>query len=247
MCAGCSGLLVAMPTRRFAILCPLRRAIPLLRPGLQEIRKNRRFKALRESIFMIEAIAFYLLSAVLLLSAVMVVGVRSPVHAVLFLILSFFNAAGLFILLGAELLAFLLVIVYVGAVAVLFLFVVMMLDIGPAALRREAMRYIPVGLALGAVLLFELFFVYAALPQRGATPDPAQGVTNVEALGRLLYTTYFLPFQVSGLILLVAMIGAIVLTHRVRPDTRRQKVSAQVARQPSEVVHTVRVTPGSGI
>lgn len=195
---------------------------------------------------MIQAFAFSLFAAVLLFSAVMVIGVRGPVHAVLFLILAFFNAAGLFILMGAELLAFLLVIVYVGAVAVLFLFVVMMLDIGPADLRKGAMRYVPGGLVLGAVLLFELFFVYAALPARAIVPAAAD-LTNAEAIGGLLYTRYFLPFQVSGLILLVAMLGAIVLTHRVRPDSRRQSVAAQVARKASEVVSTVRVTPGSGV
>lgn len=203
---------------------------------------------------MIQAIAFYLFAAVLLFSAAMVVGARGPVHAVLFLILAFFNAAGLFVLLGAEFLAFLLVIVYVGAVAVLFLFVVMMLDIGPADLRKGAMKYVPAGIGLGAVLLFELFFVYAAVPQAPSMPDSAGGVpnvqdavTNTEALGRILYTDYFYPFQISGMILLVAMIGAIVLTHRVRPDVRRQKVSDQVARKASEVVCAVRVTPGTGV
>ncbi len=200
---------------------------------------------------MIQAIAFYLFAAVLLFSAAMVVGARGPVHAVLFLILAFFNAAGLFVLLGAEFLAFLLVIVYVGAVAVLFLFVVMMLDIGPADLRKGAMKYVPAGIGLGAVLLFELFFVYAAVPQAPVTSDSVgsaqEAVTNTEALGRILYTDYFYPFQISGMILLVAMIGAIVLTHRVRPDVRRQKVSDQVARKASDVVCAVRITPGTGV
>lgn len=199
---------------------------------------------------MIEAIAFYLFAAVLLFSAVMVIGVRGPVHAVLFLILAFFNAAGLFVLLGAEFLAFLLVIVYVGAVAVLFLFVVMMLDIGPADLRKGAMKYVPAGIGLGAVLLFELFFVYAAMPgpQVPPVPEMAEGApTNTEALGSILYTDYFFPFQASGLILLVAMIGAIVLTHRTRPGVRRQKVADQVARKASDVVGTVRVTSGTGV
>lgn len=203
---------------------------------------------------MIEAIAFYLFAAVLLFSSVMVIGVRGPVHAVLFLILAFFNAAGLFVLLGAEFLAFLLVIVYVGAVAVLFLFVVMMLDIGPADLRKGAMKYVPAGIGLGAVLLFELFFVYAAMPGAESMPpvpevsgDAQSMPTNTEALGAILYTDYFYPFQVSGLILLVAMIGAIVLTHRTRPDVRRQKVANQVARKASDVVDIVRVTPGTGV
>jgi NADH-quinone oxidoreductase subunit J len=202
---------------------------------------------------MIEAAAFYLFAAVMLLSAVVVITARNPVHSVLFLVLAFFNAAGLFILLGAEFVAMILVIVYVGAVAVLFLFVVMMLDISFTDLRKGAMKFAPLGVALGALLLTELVILYNAwLPVADSTknaavpiPDPAQ-VENTKALGNVLYTEYFFAFQVSGLVLLVAMIGAIVLTHRTRPGVRRQKIADQVARQPGDVIDIQTVTPGSG-
>lgn len=199
---------------------------------------------------MLSAFAFYLFSAVLLLSAGGVVFARNPVHAVLFLILAFFNASGLFILMGAEFLAFILLIVYVGAVAVLFLFVIMMLDIGPTALRRGAMKMLLPGLGIGALLLVELSLLYASWEDRpvpAKVAPPEAPLTNTEALGRVLYTDYLYAFQISGLILLVAMIGAIVLTHRVRPDVRRQKVSDQTARRVSDVLEIVKVRPGTGI
>lgn len=201
---------------------------------------------------MIEAIFFYAFSAVLLLSAGMVVSARNPVHAVLFLILAFFNAAGLFVMLGAEFLAMILVIVYVGAVAVLFLFVVMMLDIDFATLRRGMMRHAPVGLLVGGVLLAELVWLYfSAAPGAAAiasapVPDPG-AVTNTHALGHVLYTRYVYLFQVSGLILLVAMIGAITLTHRGRTDSKRQDIARQVSRNPKDVVKIEKITTGTGV
>ncbi|MBI2234310.1 MAG: NADH-quinone oxidoreductase subunit J [Micavibrio aeruginosavorus] len=202
---------------------------------------------------MIETAAFYLFAAVLLLSALLVITARNPVHSVLFLILAFFNAAGLFVLLGAEFVALILVIVYVGAVAVLFLFVVMMLDISFADLRKGAMQYVPMGMVLGGVLLAELLALYGAwhfapqFAQNLASPMPdAADVQNTMALGNVLYTEYVFAFQVAGMILLVAMIGAIVLTHRVRPGVRRQKVADQVARKPSDVLDIQNVAPGSG-
>lgn len=199
---------------------------------------------------MVSVLAFYLFSGVLLLSAGAVVCVRNPVYAVLFLILAFFNASGLFILMGAEFLAFILAIVYVGAVAVLFLFVVMMLDVGPGDLKGRAMRMVPPGLAIGALLLVELSILYATWdrPASGGGLEPVETpLTNTEALGRVLYTDYLYAFQISGLILLVAMIGAIVLTHRVRPGVRRQKIAAQNARKAADVLDIVKVKPGVGI
>jgi len=187
----------------------------------------------------VQAFAFYLFAGILVLSALMVITARNPVHSVLFLVLAFFNAAGLFILLGAEFIAMILVIVYVGAVAVLFLFVVMMLDISFADLRKGAMQYVPVGLMIGAVLLTELILLYGAWhftehkdANLAAPTSEYTNVTNTEALGRLLYTEYLLAFQMAGLILFVAMIGAIVLTHRTRPGVRRQSVAKQQARRP---------------
>jgi NADH-quinone oxidoreductase subunit J len=184
---------------------------------------------------MIAALAFYLFAAVLIASAVMVVTSRNPVHSVLFLILTFFNAAALFLIAGAEFLAMILVIVYVGAVAVLFLFVVMMLDIDFAALREGFQRYAPVGGVIGAILLLELLLVFGTWQFASDTaglrlnPTPAD-VENTRAIGRILYTDYVWLFQLAGLILLVAMIGAIVLTLRHRPATRRQNIGRQVAR-----------------
>ncbi len=200
---------------------------------------------------MIQALAFYLFAGILLLSGVMVITSRNPVHSVLFLILAFFNAAGLFVLLGAEFVAMILVIVYVGAVAVLFLFVVMMLDINFSDLRRGAMRYLPVGLGIGGILLAELVMMYTAWvrspwPANLMSPAP-EGITNTEALGRVLYTDYIYPFQVSGLILLVSMIGAIVLTHRSRSDVRRQKVASQQHIERGDVVEIRKITAGTGI
>ncbi len=200
---------------------------------------------------MISALAFYLFASVLVLSALMVITARNPVHSVLFLILAFFNAAGFFILLGAEFIAMILVIVYVGAVAVLFLFVVMMLDISFGDLRRGAMQYVPIGLLVGGVLLTELFVLFSTWrfsPQAAQNlVSPYEGGTNTEALGGLLYTDYVLPFQAAGLILLVAMIGAIVLTHRIRGGVRKQKVSEQFERKAEDVIEIRKVASGSGI
>ncbi len=193
---------------------------------------------------MIATLSFYAFAAVLIASAVMVVTSRNPVHSVLFLILAFFNAAGLFLIAGAEFLAMILVIVYVGAVAVLFLFVVMMLDIDFAQLREGFQRYAPLGAIIGGILLLELFMVLTVwrfAPEAAAlrlNPNP-EGVTNAEALGRILYTDHIYLFQASGLILLVAMIGAIVLTLRDRPGTRRQDIAAQVSRAGSVSVRQV--------
>jgi NADH-quinone oxidoreductase subunit J len=198
---------------------------------------------------MIAALAFYAFAAVLIASAVMVVTSRNPVHSVLFLILAFFNAAGLFLIAGAEFLAMILVIVYVGAVAVLFLFVVMMLDIDFAQLREGFQRYAPFGAVIGGILLLELFMVLTVwrFAPEAATlrlnPNP-EGVTNAEALGRILYTDYIYLFQGSGIILLVAMIGAIVLTLRDRPGTKRQDIGAQVSRSGSVSVRQVPMGVG---
>jgi NADH-quinone oxidoreductase subunit J len=199
---------------------------------------------------LLQAIAFYLFSAVLIASAVMVIAGRNPVHSVLFLILAFFNAAALFVLLGAEFLAMILVIVYVGAVAVLFLFVVMMLDVDFAELKRGTLQYIPISLLIGGILMVELvFFVAAQWHLAGAhalaNTNPAH-LTNTEALGRILYTDYIYYFQIAGLILLVAMIGAIVLTLRQRPGVRKQSIRTQVRRDPAQAMHLVDVKPGQG-
>jgi len=196
---------------------------------------------------MIQSLIFYLFSVILLLSGIMVVSARNPVHAVLFLILAFFNAAGLFLLMGAEFLAFILVIVYVGAVAVLFLFVVMMLDINFEDMRKGFHRYLPVGFAVGAVLLAQLVMVASAWVMDPQAISPASSGDNTRALGQVLYTDYFYPFQVSGLILLVAMIGAIVLTHRPPKNVRRQNVSSQLDRTVEDTVELVNVESGKGV
>ena len=200
------------------------------------------------------AIMFYLFAAVAIASGVMVVSARNPVHSVLFLILAFFNAAGLFVLMGAEFLAMILVIVYVGAVAVLFLFVVMMLDIDFAQLRAGAAKYLPIGALIGFILLFELVFVFGSwaiapgVSTVAAAPTPTgANFTNTRALGDLLYTRYIFGFQAAGMILLVAMIGAIVLTLRHRVGTRRQVIAEQLARVRNETVEIVNVPVGSGI
>jgi NADH-quinone oxidoreductase subunit J len=200
---------------------------------------------------MFEAIAFYFFAAVLLLSAVMVIGARNPVHSVLFLILAFFNAAGLFVLIGAEFLAMLLVVVYVGAVAVLFLFVVMMLDIDFAELKKGALQYMPLGGLIGLVLVAELVLAGSAwvlkpVQSQAAASAIPTGVTNTAALGHILYTDYVFAFQVAGMVLLVAMIGAIVLTLRTRPGVRRQNISQQNARTAEASVTMVDVKPGEG-
>lgn len=201
---------------------------------------------------MFSALAFYVFAGVLLLSALMVITTRNPVHSVLFLILAFFNASGLFVLLGAEFIAMILAIVYVGAVAVLFLFVVMMLDISFSDLRKGTMQYVPLAMVVGGILLLELISIFAVWQFSPTAPENisaplTEGVSNTEALGRLIYTDYVFAFQTAGLVLLVAMIGAIVLTHRYRPDVRRQKVSVQNARRPQDVLEIQKVSSNSGV
>ncbi len=203
---------------------------------------------------MIQIIAFYLMAAVTLVSGFCVVSARNPVHSVLWLILAFFSAAGLFVLMGAEFLAMLLVVVYVGAVAVLFLFVVMMLDVDFAALRQGFARYMPVGLLIAAFLAAEMILVSYAVATNGAAKDAvlpvANGgsdVTNAEAIGRVLYTDYVYFFQAAGLVLLVAMIGAIVLTLRHKPGVRRQVIMDQVLRSPKTGMRIVQLKPGEGM
>jgi NADH-quinone oxidoreductase subunit J len=200
------------------------------------------------------ALFFYLFSAVAVASAFMVIASRNPVHSVLFLILAFVNAAGLFLLLGAEFLAMILVVVYVGAVAVLFLFVVMMLDVDFAALRQGFLQYLPIGGLIGLIFLVELVLVVStwsitpeALQVAIVTNPPAEAVTNTEAIGRVLYTRYALFFQFAGLILLVAMIGAIVLTLRERVGVKRQNIAVQNARDPKEVITLQDVPSGRGL
>lgn len=202
----------------------------------------------------IQAICFYIFAVIAVASGVMVISARNPVHSVLFLILAFFNAAGLFVLMGAEFLAMILVIVYVGAVAVLFLFVVMMLDINFVQLRQGFLQYLPIGALIGLVLLVELALVFGAwvvAPEVAATAaapmPPLAQVTNTAALGALIYTRYVYAFQAAGVILLVAMIGAIVLTLRSREGVRRQRISAQVARRRKEAVEVVKVRPREGV
>lgn len=201
---------------------------------------------------MIAAVLFYVFAAILLVSAAMVVSSRNPVHSVLFLILAFFNAAALFLLAGAEFLAMILVIVYVGAVAVLFLFVVMMLDINFAELRSGYQRYLPVGLAVGAVLLTELAIVLGGWK---VSPEAvtlrlaprAADLHNTVQLGRMLYTDYIFLFQAAGLVLLVAMIGAIVLTLRDRTQSRHQNIAHQIARTPADTLELVDVPSRAGV
>jgi len=197
----------------------------------------------------VHAIFFYLFAGITVASAVMVIAARNPVHSVLFLILAFVNAAGLFVLLGAEFLAMILIVVYVGAVAVLFLFVVMMLDVDFAELRQGFLNYLPVGALVGAVLLAELLLVVGgwALSPTLAKPAAVPNVTNTEALGLVLYTRYAYFFEVAGLILLVAMIGAIVLTLHHKPNVRRQDIGAQVARRRASAIELVKVKPGEGV
>ena len=193
---------------------------------------------------------FYVFAVLAVASGVLVVSSRNPVHSVLFLISAFFNSAGLFVLIGAEFLAMILVIVYVGAVAVLFLFVVMMLDIDFAQLRGGFVRYLPIGALVGFILLAELLLVIGSWAIAPGLPSPAAAsgvpLTNTRALGDILYTRYLLAFQAAGLILLVAMVGAIVLTLRRRADVRRQSISAQLARTRAQSVEVVRVPIGSG-
>ena len=205
----------------------------------------------------LQAIAFYLMAAVTLISALAVVSSKNPVHSVLFLIAAFFSAAGLFVLLGAEFLAMLLVVVYVGAVAVLFLFVVMMLDVDFAALRQGFARYMPLGGLIAGGLAAEMVFVSTTVATRGAArlndlpmatgAGSAPGVSNAEAIGRVLYTNYVYFFQAAGLVLLVAMIGAIVLTLRHKPGVRRQVIMDQVLRSPKTGMRMAQPKSGEGI
>ena len=194
---------------------------------------------------MVEGLFFYLFASVMLASSFMVVISRNPVYSVLFLILAFFNAAGLFILLGAEFLAMLLVVVYVGAVAVLFLFVVMMLDINFAEMRAGFQRYLPLGLLVGGILVFELVAaMYGdAFSDKNLFSDPR--VSNTTMLGGVLYTKYAFLFQIAGLILLVAMIGAISLTIRRRVGVRRQSVADQNSRKRDDVIEVVKIPSGN--
>jgi NADH-quinone oxidoreductase subunit J len=198
--------------------------------------------------------AFYAFATVTVVAGLLVTLSRNPVHSVLWLILTFLSAAGLFVLLGAEFVAMLLIIVYVGAVAVLFLFVVMMLDIDFAALKGEMARYMPLGLLVGVVIIMELMLGLGAWVQaqdasalrQAVTPDAGQ-VQNTKALGLLIYDQYFYLFQTAGLILLVAMIGAIVLTLRHRKDVKRQNVLAQMWRDPAKALEMKDVKPGQGL
>jgi NADH-quinone oxidoreductase subunit J len=200
------------------------------------------------------AIFFYVFAATCVASAFMVIASRNPVHSVLFLILAFVNAAGLFVLLGAEFLAMILIIVYVGAVLVLFLFVVMMLDVDFAELRQGFLQYLPVGALVGIILLIELLLVVftwsigANVRQAVATPIPSlANVPNTEALGHVLYTSYIYFFQAAGLVLLVAMIGAIVLTLHHKPKVKRQTISDQIARSKATAIEVVKVRSGQGL
>ena len=202
---------------------------------------------------MIQAIAFYLFAAMVILSGALTITSRNPVHSVLWLILAFFNAAGLMLLVGAEFIAMLLVIVYVGAVAVLFLFVVMMLDIDFAEMRAGFVRYAFIGLAFAVALAAEIVIAIGAwsagglkLDQRIA-PMPADNTSNIQAIGQLLYSRYLYVFEGAGLVLLVAMIGAIVLTHRARGGVKGQNISRQVARRPQDATRNMQPPVGQGV
>ena len=201
---------------------------------------------------MIPVLAFYLFATLVIASGVMTIASRNPVHSVLWLILAFFNAAGLFLLLGAEFLAFLLVIVYVGAVAVLFLFVVMMLDVDFAELRAGFARYWPLGVGLAAVLLGEMLAALLAyqaggIALEGRTAPVAPDASNIVALGELLYSRYLFIFEAAGFVLLVAMVGAIVLTRRKRGDVRTPNISRQVQRRPQDSVVNMNPPVGQGV
>jgi NADH-quinone oxidoreductase subunit J len=199
----------------------------------------------------LQAIAFWVLAIATIGAGLLVVSARNPVHSVLFLIGAFFSAAGLFVLLGAEFLAMLLVVVYVGAVAVLFLFVVMMLDVDFSSLRAGVVRYLPLAGIVGVILVAEMTTVAISVGDKGkaagAVPLAPTSVTNAEAIGRVLYTDYAYYFQAAGLVLLVAMIGAIVLTLRHRANVRRQNIAAQVARTPATGMRIVQIQSGEGL
>ncbi len=200
----------------------------------------------------LQAIFFYLFAGICIASAIMVIASRNPVHSVLFLILAFVNAAGLFVLLGAEFLAMILIVVYVGAVAVLFLFVVMMLDVDFAELRRDFLNYLPIGAIVGVILLIELIFgvigwvITPGAPKAISAPIAAD-VSNTQALGLVLYTRYVYFFEAAGMILLVAMIGAIVMTLSHKPDVKRQNIGDQLARRRSNAIDVVKVKSGQGL
>jgi len=201
---------------------------------------------------MIAALFFYLFAGLCVASAFMVIAAKNPVHSVLYLILAFVNASGLFVMMGAEFLAMILIVVYVGAVAVLFLFVVMMLDVDFASLKQGALQYLPIGLLIGGIFLAELVLVVGAwaigpgVPQAITAPIPTN-IANTEALGLVLYTRYVYFFQASGLILLVAMIGAIVLTLRHKERVKRQSIPVQNARTPAMAIEVVKVKTGQGL
>lgn len=201
---------------------------------------------------MIAALFFYLFAGICVASAVMVISARNPVHSVLYLILAFVNASGLFVMMGAEFLAMILIVVYVGAVAVLFLFVVMMLDVDFASLKQGALQYLPVGLLIGGIFLAELLLVVGAwaigpgVPQAITAPIPTN-IPNTEALGLVLYTKYVYFFQAAGMILLVAMVGAIVLTLRHKERVKRQSIPVQNARTPAMSIEVVKVKTGQGL
>ena len=200
----------------------------------------------------VQALAFYMFAFIAVAAGVMVISARNPVHSVLFLILAFFNSAGLFVLMGAEFLAMILIIVYVGAVAVLFMFVVMMLDINFAESRQGFLHYLPIGGMIGLVLLAEILVIvggWIMAPEAAKTamaPAP-DALTNTRALGELIYTHYIFLFQAAGVVLLIAMIGAIVLTHRRRKGLRKQKIADQVRRRPEDTVEVRNVETGKGI
>ena len=200
----------------------------------------------------VAALFFYLFAGICVACAFMVIAARNPVHSVLYLILAFVNAAGLFVMMGAELLAMILIVVYVGAVAVLFLFVVMMLDVDFAELKQGVLQYLPIGMLIGGIFLAELLLVVGAwaigpgIPQAITAPIPAN-ISNTEAIGLVLYTRYVYFFETAGMILLVAMIGAIVLTLQHRPRVRRQDIGEQVARKPSASIEVVKVRSGQGL
>jgi NADH-quinone oxidoreductase subunit J len=202
---------------------------------------------------MLQGIAFYSLAAVAVLGGLAVVTARNPVHSVLWLILTFFSSAGLFVLLGAEFLAMLLVVVYVGAVAVLFLFVVMMLDVDFVRLREGFARYLPLAVIVAGVLLAEMVMISLVVVNNGAAADAAGpavaavDATNAEAIGRVLYTDYVYFFQAAGIVLLIAMIGAIVLTLRHKPHVKRQDVGRQVGRDRNKTMEVKSVTTGAGV
>jgi len=200
----------------------------------------------------VAALFFYLFAGICVASAFMVIAAKNPVHSVLFLILAFVNAAGLFVMMGAEFLAMILIVVYVGAVAVLFLFVVMMLDVDFAELKQGVLQYLPIGMLIGGIFLAELLLVVGAwsigpgIPQAISAPIPAT-MPNTQAIGAVLYTKYVYFFEAAGLILLVAMVGAIVLTLHHRERVRRQSIAAQVARSPEMSIEIRQVRPGQGL